>query len=361
MSREEPYVPPGERDAILEEMRACDQEAESACAKNDHLNYLSALERGLHLRKKVYSETSHEVSQSCRTLCQACNRAATTMLHEDNLDGAINLLKRAEEVADRHELDRAVTWNNLACYYRRTGKLRAAVTYLERALAIEENAGGCDAAQTHLNLCATLSQLQRHSEALGHAQKALIRIYETLSRLMLSGKLKPPADGREVAEEQQEQVTVLCVAYHNLAVEQEYLKNIDSAASSYAEGVTWAVRFLPAGHQLHEVMRNSLKAVCDRLPQTSRTRKRIDAVLADIDHPVPADNRSESNGAERSGKSTHRSKASGSPPRSPGRSGKSTHRSRTSESSPRSPRSSRSSLPTSRSRGPPEQYLTPRA
>lgn len=32
---------------------------------------------------------------------------------------------------------RAVTYNNLACYYRRSGKLRSALQYLQQALDIE--------------------------------------------------------------------------------------------------------------------------------------------------------------------------------------------------------------------------------
>ena len=43
---------------------------------------------------------------------------------------------------------------------------------------------GADMAQTHLNLCATLSQLGRHERALYHAQAALIRMYETLSKVL---------------------------------------------------------------------------------------------------------------------------------------------------------------------------------
>ena len=35
---------------------------------------------------------------------------------------------------------------------------------------------GADMAQTHLNLCATLSQLSRHERALYHAQAVLIRM-----------------------------------------------------------------------------------------------------------------------------------------------------------------------------------------
>jgi hypothetical protein len=40
------------------------------------------------------------------------------------------------EEGDRY---RAVTYNNFACIFRRTKKLRSALTYLEKALEIEYN------------------------------------------------------------------------------------------------------------------------------------------------------------------------------------------------------------------------------
>jgi tetratricopeptide (TPR) repeat protein len=194
------------------------------------------------------------------------------MLQKNNMKGAHDLLKRAEQVSEKSDLDRAITWNNLACYYRRMGKLRTAVTFLERALAIEEHIRNEDAAQTLLNLCATLSQLQRHADALYHAQSALIRIYEILSPLMLSGKLSTNGHG----DEKHEQVTVLCIAYHNLAVEHEYLKNFEAAICAYAEGARWAAGFLGPGHQLIDILRKSLDAVKAKLPPNSGALKRAD-------------------------------------------------------------------------------------
>mmetsp|Transcript_102325 Transcript_102325/g.298369 ORF Transcript_102325/g.298369 Transcript_102325/m.298369 type:complete len:352 (-) Transcript_102325:142-1197(-) len=274
MSTEEIYLPPGKRDELHQEVDACDREAESARKASDQQQLLEHLERGLHLRRKLYVESSKEVTGACRRLCEACNFAATTMLQQENLKGAHHLLKRAEQVADKCDLDRAITWNNLACYYRRTGKLRTAVTFLERALAIEEHTGNADSAQTHLNLCATLSQLQRHSDALYHAQSALIRIYEILSPLMLSGDLSDLKRPGNYGDEKHEQVTVLCIAYHNLAVEHEYLKNFESAVCTYAEGLRWATRFLSEGHQLIGILRDSVEAVKGKLPASSRALKR---------------------------------------------------------------------------------------
>lgn len=68
-----------------------------------------------------------------------------------------------------------MTCNNLACYYRKQGKLNAALQYLQKALKIESRLDRVEnAADTYLNTCAVLSQLGRHPTALEHAQQALI-------------------------------------------------------------------------------------------------------------------------------------------------------------------------------------------
>lgn len=79
------------------------------------------------------------------------------------------------EEGDRY---RAVTYNNFACVFRRTKKLRSALSYLEKALEIEYNylhfsesavddclqiSNPCD---IHLNICAILSQMGKHELAL---------------------------------------------------------------------------------------------------------------------------------------------------------------------------------------------------
>eukprot|EP00928_Gymnodinium_smaydae_P015429 TRINITY_DN15705_c0_g1_i1.p1 TRINITY_DN15705_c0_g1~~TRINITY_DN15705_c0_g1_i1.p1 ORF type:complete len:395 (-),score=85.41 TRINITY_DN15705_c0_g1_i1:91-1275(-) len=274
-SSTENHLPPGERSELLEEVEKCDAAAESARQAGEHQKLLEQLERGLYLRRRLYSEYSSEVTAACRRLCEVCNCTATVMLQQGNFRGAHELLKRAEQVSERTDL-RAITWNNLACYYRRTGKLRTAVTFLERALAIEEHVRNGDAAQTHLNLCASLSQLQRHADALYHAQSALIRLYEILSPQMLTGRLSLPesaggASGGGASQATLEQVTVLCIAYHNLAVEHEYLKNHEAALCAYAEGVKWASGFLGSGHQLAGILKASADAVKARLMQAGRS------------------------------------------------------------------------------------------
>lgn len=139
-------------------------------------------------------------------------------------------MRKAETLTEDGDRFRAVTYNNFACVFRRTKKLRSALSYLEKALEIEYNylhfsdetvdeclqvSNPCD---IHLNICAILSQMGKHELALQHSMKALILIQDELvnklDAIKLSGTDKKPED----------RLIVLCIAYHNIAVEQEFLK-----------------------------------------------------------------------------------------------------------------------------------------
>ena len=87
-----------------------------------------------------------------------------TYLQQEDFGMVLELLKKAEILTERDEAGRAVTYNNLACYYRRQGKLHAALSYLQKALRIESRLQHVyNPADTHLNMCAVLSQLGRHA------------------------------------------------------------------------------------------------------------------------------------------------------------------------------------------------------
>jgi tetratricopeptide (TPR) repeat protein len=155
---------------------------------------------------------------------------------------ALELLKKAEAYTDEGDRYRAVTYNNFACIFRRTKKLRSALSYLEKALEIEYNylhfsqqsvdeclqvSNPCD---IHLNICAILSQMGKHELALQHAMKALILIQdELISRFPTDNQdlVIASSNANETAQANrrpEDRLIVLCIAYHNIAVEQEFLK-----------------------------------------------------------------------------------------------------------------------------------------
>lgn len=118
----------------------------------------------------------------------------------------------------------AVTLNNLGCYYKRTRKLRVALGAIREALRVEaqtpcpENPAG-----TLLNLCAVLSQLGRHREALAAANAACRRLHAEAARRGAG------VDG-----------PVLAIALHNLAVEREFLGMTRDAEQAYRAAASTA-------------------------------------------------------------------------------------------------------------------------
>ena len=114
------------------------------------------------------------------------NTNAMKMLSRDKFDLAKKMLDKAKRLTEDKEAvhfggDRftqlkwlAITLTNMGCYYKRRRKLWSALNCLHRALQIEMRLPSVDnPAATHLNLCATLSELGRHRHALQHAQLAV--------------------------------------------------------------------------------------------------------------------------------------------------------------------------------------------
>ena len=166
----------------------------------------------------------------------------------------LELLKKAEILTERDERGRAVTYNNLACYYRRQGKLHAALTNLLKALKIEARLEHVDnPADTHLNMCAVLSQLGRHAGALEHAQSALILLQEELFSGNMGGE-------KQSVEYKADRIAVLAIAYHNIGVEQEFLKKHEQSLQSYKKGVEIAESHLGREHGIAITLRNSYLA-----------------------------------------------------------------------------------------------------
>lgn len=95
------------------------------------------MERGLVLRQHFFGSDSEEVWSACKIVGEMCNLLAMTYLQQEDFAMVLELLKKAEILTERDEAGRAVTYNNLACYYRRRGKLHAALQYLHKALKIE--------------------------------------------------------------------------------------------------------------------------------------------------------------------------------------------------------------------------------
>jgi tetratricopeptide (TPR) repeat protein len=204
----------------------------------DQGNYLKAfdcMERALVLRRHFFGLDSEEVVQACRALAEMCNLLAMSFLQKDKYAVTIDLLKKAEVLTQRHHpAERATTLNNLACYYRRLGKLHSAMTSLKRALELEKRLEKVrNTADTQLNMCAVLSQLGKHQEALEHAQEALIALQEGFIQGKHTTDNAAADSTADPSSVRLDRISVMCIAYHNVGVEQEFLKDFAESVVSY--------------------------------------------------------------------------------------------------------------------------------
>lgn len=231
---------------------------------------LECMEKGLVLRQHFFGAASDEVRQACKTVGEMCNLLAMTYLQQGAFPVVLELLKKAEILTEKHAAARAVTLNNFACLYRRQGNLHRALTYLTDALQIEAKLENVpNRADTHLNMCAVLSQLGKHQSALGHAQSALILLHEELHLSSSSnsnnnnnnnGSSPPRRAGgdQQMDASKLDRVAVLGIAYHNVGVEHEFFKNFEQSLQSYKKGVELASKYLGESHGIVVTLSNSL-------------------------------------------------------------------------------------------------------
>lgn len=226
-------------DATIEDLRK----------QGKNLEALELVEECLNHRKQLHGPESDEVKKSYKLLCEMCNQLAIEYLQREDFHLALDLLKRAELLCGKDEVSRVKTLNNLACYYRQAGKARVALNYLNKALGIPRNL-----AVTHLNMCAVLSQIQKHDEALSHAMQAVIILQDELIGFFQNSN-----------KNFEESAPMLAIAYHNMGVELEFLKRTLEAITIYRKAEKFSLENLPMDHPVTKNAVSALNAALDKL------------------------------------------------------------------------------------------------
>jgi len=162
----------------------------------------------------------------------------------------------------------AATASNLGCCYKRVGDHPTAVGYLQRALRLHEE-GRADArtlSGAHLNLYGVLSRAEMHEVALTHAQAAvnlmgrLIAFVETEAAGAATGTEAGEGEGSAAHDEVQlDDYATLAIAYHNVAVAKECLRDWKGASLGYTQAYEVAVRSLGEDHTLTKAFEQSAR------------------------------------------------------------------------------------------------------
>merc|ERR1719352_414353 len=99
----------------------------------------------------------------------------------------------------------------MSCYFRARGKQNAALQFAEKALKIGHRYKDAEnLARTHLNYAVLLGSMGRHEEAVEHIEAAISLLHDE--------------DGAIVERDDQEVVSMLVAAYHNMYVELHTLR-----------------------------------------------------------------------------------------------------------------------------------------
>jgi len=192
-----------------------------------------------------------------KRISSACNTVAMAALQQGQEAEAMTLLKRALAVLEPRggvcDQDiagvklRAITYNNIGCFYRKKGLTKESLVHLERALRMLSGVQPTEhAADAHLNICAVLSEMKQHSQALEHAQVALILLQEEL----YFGASTEEAEEDAIRSANAKRYPVLAIAYHNVAVEQEFLGRHQECLTSYQKAYQVATEHMSDNHPI---------------------------------------------------------------------------------------------------------------
>ena len=113
-------------------LQRLDESSNQLQNRGEYIEALQCMERGLILRHHIFGSESDEVWNACKAAAEICNLLAMRYLQHEELEIVLELLKKADILTERDFSGKAATFNNFACYYRRQGKLFAALKYLKK-------------------------------------------------------------------------------------------------------------------------------------------------------------------------------------------------------------------------------------
>ena len=176
-----------------------------------------------------------------------------------SLSLVLDFLKKAESYLQRFSSNPnllVTTYSNMANANRTRGNLDASVRCAEKALQIAKGTTDMEGDSlpcAHLTMCCILSQMANHEEALEHAQQAVSQCLEFLIPIR---KGPVPLNAKDHGE----QLVTLCIAYHNVGVQFEFLTRYSDAIPWYERAVDTSIKYLPAKEDMISSFSASLQA-----------------------------------------------------------------------------------------------------
>ncbi|CAG9331483.1 unnamed protein product [Blepharisma stoltei] len=199
-----------------------------------------------------HDDYKENFSQQLQDIVLSCNKLSMEHLRQNNYKAALHMLRRAQDILNCPQTSmakaklEAITYNNLGCFYKKTGKLNLALQYLQKALDLESHSSidNSNLAGTHLNICAIRSSLQQHKQAIKNACKAIELLLEA-----------------EKTEKTKNVSATLAIAYHNAGVEYEILGLHQEALDCFRNGLTKSQKSMGQDHPISIALYKNFSAL----------------------------------------------------------------------------------------------------
>ncbi|CAI2376103.1 unnamed protein product [Moneuplotes crassus] len=259
------------------EYSALDQEIQKLQSKGQYKKILRIYERVIHeqIERNLVSQ------EMKKKACDTCNILAIQHLKKKEYDLCLPYLKKAEKYIDGDDETKALTYNNLACYYRDKGQLRGALVYLLKVQKLEK-----EPIISCMNTGVVLSQLGRHEEAKDNIMKAIMIIQDSILNAFLpkmNKKRKKVGENVDDLERDfKEKAANLSMCYRNLAIQNEFLKDYESAIEAYRNSKNVALDYLGEADEFsiqavntYKTMRRAIQEKTTKLVEKNKKREKI--------------------------------------------------------------------------------------
>lgn len=208
----------------------------SLIQKKKYLKAFIFSEKILKLMIQAYTNETILI-QYVSSISYSANTQSTELLETGKHKTCLALLKKVENLLLGFSCKTLamlinLTYNNLACSYKKTGKLPLALESLEKGLEICLKYNETDnIAISHLNISAILSQMGNHRIASEHSNKAAVKCQQDIAKLNL--QLKKSPELISVRQDLKEKFSLLGIANYNIGVQEEFLGNYNLATGWY--------------------------------------------------------------------------------------------------------------------------------
>jgi len=144
------------------------------------------------------------------------------------------------------------TYNNFGCLHKKLNNLKTAVKYLKNVLEIETQMSAeiknFELSSTYINICTIYSEMKKHDIALSYIRKAIKFLEEDFEERLHA------MDERE----KKQFLQIFATAYHNAAVEFEYLQENARCMEFYNKAYAIANDHLGPDNPLSQAFLKSL-------------------------------------------------------------------------------------------------------